>query len=1584
MYTLKINVMKNLYFKALLMLVLFWMGAACSFSQMIGGSAYMIGDNVEIGINDAGHEGAPRLVGTNNRSNLPIGSPVYFGFVANPQLDGWGEYDGDFFTPGTPENGFGIEVDGVNYSNNASGTIEEIPGEIVSYEEVGECITVMWEGEVANVHVTVVYRLVTSELYYTTEVTLTNTGALPMTDVYYYRNVDPDNNVTIGGGYATNNTIVSQPGTGDCDVALVTAEQIAPWDSYMGFGAIGENFRVARGGFANRDASNIWNGVGGLSGVEGSSAFGDRAIALGYRAETLTPGDPETFLYTVVLDASQVDAAIASLFFFSYEGGGGIIDECSPVVDTATICPGETVELTVEGPTVGDYEWTWSPPTGLSTTTGTVTEASPDVTTTYTVIGTPAVECLASDIEKTIVVEVANPPVISYVDPGPLCGEFDLTTLVIENLEGSPFEVEYYDVVPDSVGQIVGLWPDDFISSGDEVYMLMYNPITGCFDVAPVIIDFSGGAVAGEDNTATICNNDGSTVDLNDLLIDADLGGIWAEISDVESGGFTPLSGVLDASGVEPGEYVFEYIAIGLEPCIDDSARIYVTINEEALAGLDGDTALCNSDGVTIDLNLMLDGNNATGIWEEITESGQFTAETGVLDASGLAIGEYTFIYTVEALDPCVPDVAEFVVEIIAGPAVNAGEDLSICDGEAVVLTADGAGPGAEYVWEDGVEDGTPFIPEETGTYTVTGTDVNGCFNTDEVLVTVNAIPTIEAGDDFSSCLGTPVILEGAGAGVGGVYVWTGGVIDGEAFYPEVTGTYEVTGTDENGCENTDEVTITVNEIPTVLAGDDLETCAGEFITLEAYGAGMGATYTWSDGVENGVPFIPEETHTYMVTGTDSEGCEASDDVTVTVHELPVIVVPEDLAVCEGDELILEGAGAGIGGVYLWDGGVVDGVPFTPTEPATYVCTGIDGNGCMNTDEISVDINELPEIFAGIDFMVCDGSEAIVEGEGAGIDGTYEWTGGVIDGTPFTPDLTDTYVVTGTDINGCSGTDDVEVGIYELPEIDAGPDADVCIGDAIVLEGAGGGIGAVYEWPGDMVDGEPFTPTETITIILTGTDEFGCSNTDEIVITVHELPEVEAGDDVEICEGDWVTLTGSGAGPDAEYEWTGGGVDGVAFLPPVTATYTVTGTDMFGCVASDEVEVFVHEAPPVVAGPDQAVCVGSAVFLNGAGAGIGAEYTWSGGVIDGDPFVPVTTMTYTVTGVDEFGCAGTDEVVVTVMPLPIIDGGPDRKVCEGDNLILNASGAGVGGTYVWSDGIINGVPFGPAVSSEFVVEGTTAAGCANTDTVHVTVNPLPEINFTVDEVMGCAPLTVNFFSLVDGDAYEWTFGDGTAEDGGAPSHTFHYSGLYDVTLTVTSEEGCTASQTYEGYIDVAKSPVADFTFGPDEVTINDTWVEFENTSMDADTYVWNFGDGSPEVTTEHASHEFPAYGNTNFVVKLTAINDQGCEDETQEIVSIKDELIYYVPNTFTPDGDTYNQTFTPIFAAGVDVYDYHIMIFNRWGELVFESFDTNYGWSGTYGGGDYVDDGVYVYKMEFGETMSDKRHYVEGHITLLK
>ncbi len=318
-----------------------------SYGQATGGNAYLIGDVVEVGVDgERGREGTDDIPGSHARG----GAGGSFGFVANPADDGWVVYDGDFFTPGTPENGWGIEIDGVSYSNNHN--IYEIiadPARPITYDLQGDCITVEWNGSVDNVAVNLKYHLFLTDLFYTTEVTLVNNGITDLTDVYYYRNVDPDNNQPIGGTFVTQNTIVSQPGA-DCQRALVSAEQASPHPSYLGFGALGDKFRVCYGGFGNRDGSDLWNATG-FEATVGATASGDQAMSLAYK-DDLIVGDTVNFTFAIVLSEDALESAFASLYYIDYESiggdGGGLISQCNPTIDTVKSCAGNPVTLTVD------------------------------------------------------------------------------------------------------------------------------------------------------------------------------------------------------------------------------------------------------------------------------------------------------------------------------------------------------------------------------------------------------------------------------------------------------------------------------------------------------------------------------------------------------------------------------------------------------------------------------------------------------------------------------------------------------------------------------------------------------------------------------------------------------------------------------------------------------------------------------------------------------------------------------------------------------------------------------------------------------------------------------------------------------------------------------------------------------------------------------------------------------------------------------------------------------------------------------------------------------------------------------------
>lgn len=267
-------------------------GISQSFAQLAGDDAFMLGDYVEVGINEFGYEGTPCNDGDTIHCRGGAGEYGTLGFTANPAMDGWAVFNGDFYSVGAPENGFGLEFDhlGTNYtfSNNALG-VADIPGSITSYAETADSITVIWDGTIMDLELTVKYEIKKDEHFYTTSMLLNNTGLDAYSNVYYYRNFDPDNNQSISGSFVTTNTIESQSEMAD-DSVRVSATQDLPYVSEVILHAYGADWKGFRGGFSNRDGSDMWNGTGGLSTIEGSSAVSDQAIGVAYKIATLPPG----------------------------------------------------------------------------------------------------------------------------------------------------------------------------------------------------------------------------------------------------------------------------------------------------------------------------------------------------------------------------------------------------------------------------------------------------------------------------------------------------------------------------------------------------------------------------------------------------------------------------------------------------------------------------------------------------------------------------------------------------------------------------------------------------------------------------------------------------------------------------------------------------------------------------------------------------------------------------------------------------------------------------------------------------------------------------------------------------------------------------------------------------------------------------------------------------------------------------------------------------------------------------------------------------------------------------------------------
>lgn len=546
--------------------------------------------------------------------------------------------------------------------------------------------------------------------------------------------------------------------------------------------------------------------------------------------------------------------------------------------------------------------------------------------------------------------------------------------------------------------------------------------------------------------------------------------------------------------------------------------------------------------------------------------------------------------------------------------------------------------------------------------------------------------------------------------------------------------------------------------------------------------------------------------------------------------------------------------------------------------------------------------------------------------------------------------------------------------------------SDFCIGSPAPVPTITGTPGGQFSFTPIPADGALINPTTgiisnavagsvyTVQYTTNGT----CPQTSTQSVTVHGSFTITTTD-LTICEGDNASITANGA---TTYFWDNGlGAGQTHSVSPITATnYTVTGTDGNGCSQTASLIVNVNSAPAVDAGPDQIVCQNTSITLNGAGA---ITYNWDNGVIDGVPFSQlVGTTDYTLTGIGANGCTETDQVQVTVNPFPAIYAGNDTTVCEGQMFTPNASG---GVIYAWDGGITDGVPFLPTNgSSTYTVTGTDVNGCVNSDQIMVSVAITPEPSFVASKLSGCAPLNVTFYDETPGNFSNciWEINGEQIQGCDSIQHTFTNPGNHDVTLTLTTLEGCSGTTTYTDYVFIEESPIASFAPSTMNVTALNPTVVFNNLSSNANTYIWSFGDGVISFQ-ESPSYSYDVNGTTNYVVQLIATNAAGCEDSVSLVINGQEDLIYYIPNSFTPDGDEFNQSFVPVFTDGFDPFDFNMKIFNRWGEVIFETRDAGIGWDGTYNGR-LAEDGTYTWVVEFKTSATDERIKEAGNVTLMR
>jgi len=804
-----------------------------------------------------------------------------------------------------------------------------------------------------------------------------------------------------------------------------------------------------------------------------------------------------------------------------------------------------------------------------------------------------------------------------------------------------------------------------------------------------------------------------------------------------------------------------------------------------------------------------------------------------------------------------------------------------------------------------------------------------------------------------------------------------------------------------------------------VTTTDDVTICPGESVNLSVSVNTPSAppyTFQWSPGGFTGPgPHVvtPAQTTTYSVTTTNGNGCSSSKNITVTVDNCVHTVNTTGGSTCPGGCVDLNAthtpgpSGSFPPYTYTWSHGPAGAGPHQvcPSATTVYTVTVTDGNGATATATVTAVVHPQPTVGATHTNARCyQGSDGTVTATPAGGTPpfTYQWnttppqTGATATGLPAGP-----YTVTTTDANGCTAMATATVG--EPPELlptTSTTPADCGAADGTATVTPAGGTGPyTIRW-----NTTPPQTTPTATNLVGGnydvtvTDANGCSRTVTAIVGQTGVADLSTTQVDVTCNGGndgSATVAATGGNPPFAYSWnTTPPQTGTTANNLTAGTWTVSVTDAIGCVTTIQVTITEPTAIVPTASATPANCGQSNGATNVSATGGTPPYTyaWNTTPAQTTPTASgIPAGTYTVTITDANGCTAAASIVVNDIPGPVA-GFVFSDVCLGSPVVFTNTSSGQSTiTSGWDlgDGTTSLLP-GP--THVYTTPGTytvtlvvvDAAGCTASVSRNVTIYPIPEVDFS-GPASGCAPVTTTFINNapIPGGTCVWNLGDGTtSSDCNGPTHTYPNAGCYDVTLTVTSPGGCSASRTEPGLVCVSAIPVADFTISPNRIPDTRPFVNFINQSRGGDRFRWEFFNGDSVSILRDPSMNLMGVDPGRYDACLWAINSAGCVDSICKVFTITTDLLVYVPNAFSPDGDGINEIFIPII-TGYSFEDYEFMIFNRWGELIFETNNPTMGWNGFYNGVMSKSE-VYVWKLKVKpEEGTDAREFI-GHVTLLR
>lgn len=537
-------------------------------------------------------------------------------------------------------------------------------------------------------------------------------------------------------------------------------------------------------------------------------------------------------------------------------------------------------------------------------------------------------------------------------------------------------------------------------------------------------------------------------------------------------------------------------------------------------------------------------------------------------------------------------------------------------------------------------------------------------------------------------------------------------------------------------------------------------------------------------------------------------------------------------------------------------------------------------------------------------------------------------------------------------------------------------------------------------------------------VTLTTTSNNNCVNTKTDTVYVNPKP-IALFSATNVC-ADTISLYNDlstvSAGTIKKWSWDFGDNKTDTIKSPkhkytTSGTYTVTVivTSSEGCKDTATAAVTVYPTP-VPNFTSTEVCLNTLTSFNNSSAIAPPDNINSWKWDFGDTTAVNTNQTPThgykkagtfqvkLTAISNNNCTTTVTKPVIVNPLP------DAKfstnaVCDNDSTVLtNTSTISTGTITNWDwnfgDATANSAIKNPkhiyALPNTYTITliATSDKGCKDTITNPTTVHPNPVAVFTQTDTVGCENLCIDFtdtstVSLGTITKWEWNFGDGTKSLSKSPTKCYTSAGVYSINLKVTSDKGCRDSTLGNSTITIYPNPTAEFSTNPTTTTILNPVVDFTDlSSNDAIQWLWYFGDGdSLKPNQPNPRHTYPDEAEASYTARLIIENQYGCRDTVEHDIFVGTNWTFFVPDAFSPNGDNINDSFN---GKGINLTNYDMMIFDRWGTLIFRSRSLTTPWDGKANNGtDMAQQDVYVYKISFNDVFG-KPHRFVGHVTLVR